>query len=117
MINDLFKPDKREGELERLLRQAELLAKEGDSLQCNTTRDLDKLKARPFKPSQHWHAQQELSACQIQYLESVALDISVDVISNACCLHNASSRASYSLSNSPVPRQGPALGRSVATCY
>ena len=48
MINDLFKPDKKEGELELLLEQAELLAQEADALQCNVTRDLEKLKASPF---------------------------------------------------------------------
>ena len=61
MINDLFKPDKREGELELFLRQAELLAKEADGLQCNVTRDLDKLKASTFTtssqglPALQWH--------------------------------------------------------------
>ena len=48
MINDLFKPDKKEGELELLLEQAEGLAQEADGLQCNVTRDLEKLKASPF---------------------------------------------------------------------
>ena len=47
VINDLFKPDKREGELELFLRQAELMAKEADGLQCNVTRDLEKLKGKP----------------------------------------------------------------------
>ncbi len=47
VINDLFKPDKREGELEVFLKQAELMVKEADRLQCNVTRDLEKLKASP----------------------------------------------------------------------
>ena len=58
MINDLFKPDKKDGELELLLEQAEALAQEADALQCNVTRDLEKLKASilhltpsPYAPS------------------------------------------------------------------
>ncbi len=59
VINDLFKHDKREGELEVFLKQAELLAKEADRLQCNVTRDLDKLKASTcILSSQHLVAQQ-----------------------------------------------------------
>ena len=50
MINDLFKPDKKDGELELLLEQAEGLAQEADALQCNVTRDLEKLKASLFLP-------------------------------------------------------------------
>ena len=53
MINDLFKPDKKEGELELLLEQAEGLAQEADGLQCNVTRDLEKLKASLFLSSSH----------------------------------------------------------------
>ena len=45
VINNLFKPDKKGGELELLLEQAEALAQEADGLQCNVTRDLEKLKA------------------------------------------------------------------------
>ena len=58
VINDLFKPDKREGELERFLKQAEHMAKEADGLQCNVTRDLEKLKASPAMTFQPVHAQQ-----------------------------------------------------------
>ena len=66
-INDLFKHDKREGELEVFLKQAGLLAKEADRLQCNVTRDLEKLKASaPPMSSQHLIAQQRCSACHVQ---------------------------------------------------
>jgi len=50
VIGDLFKPDKKDGELELYLGQAELLAKEADILQCNVTRDLEKLKASHTTP-------------------------------------------------------------------
>ena len=57
VINDLFKHDKREGEV--FLKQAELLAKEADRLQWNVTRDVDKLKASTcILSSQHLVAQQ-----------------------------------------------------------
>lgn len=44
VTTDLFRPEKKPGELDTALEQAEALAKEADSLQCNITRDLEKLK-------------------------------------------------------------------------
>lgn len=48
VISDLFKPDKKDGDLDTYLAQAEALARDADGLQCNVTRDLEKLKVRSY---------------------------------------------------------------------
>ena len=48
VISDLFKPDKKDGDLDAYLAQAEALARDADGLQCNVTRDLEKLKVSSF---------------------------------------------------------------------
>jgi hypothetical protein len=46
VISDLFKPEKKHGDLDAYLAQAEALAGDADGLQCNVTRDLEKLKVK-----------------------------------------------------------------------